>query len=131
LEESPHAGKASTCRATITAKGPRIRDERHEYEMLVSADFAREIIARSDWIVEKKRYSFSADGQVWDVDVFAGRNAGLIIAELEGVDIREVKSPWWAVREITSDTRFNNEELAKFPVSTWGSEDWKSDPIWG
>lgn len=119
-------------KASLTAKGPRVGDERDEYEIALSVEYALEIIQRAEWIIEKRRYSFPADGQVWDVDVFAGNNEGLIIAELEGVDIRDVKPPWWAVREITSDSRFNNEELAKFPVSQWGNdEDWRSDPIWG
>ncbi|MFI7165304.1 hypothetical protein ACIBM3_22865 [Rhodococcus erythropolis] len=138
VELSPErSGDFSDFSATFTAKGPRIGDEREEYEIEVDSKFAREIIARSDLLIRKRRYKVIDQG-TWDIDEFLGDNEGLVIAELEaGKDpvarqaLREMETPKWAYKEVTSDTRFNNEELAKNPVSSWEEEsDWKPDSPW-
>lgn len=132
LEKHPgHGeGKPDLERASLTAKGPRIGTDRAEYEVEVAPSFARSIIKRSGSVIEKKRYSFPSSGQVWDVDVFEGENLGLIIAELEGTNISDIKAPWWAIREITGESRFNNDGLVKNPVSRWPDSTWKSQSIW-
>ena len=80
--------------------------------------------------------------QVWDIDEFEDDNTGLIVAELEALrggnhneadddDVRSAKMPKWAYREVTSDKRFNNENLAAYPVSKWDKEsDWKPESPW-
>ena len=128
IEKSSDDSGASI--ATLTAKGPRVGTDRPEYNLDVSLQFAKNIIDRSDRVITKKRYSFPSGGQVWDVDVFEGDNAGLIIAELEGDNIEDVQPPWWAIREITGEPRFNNDELVKNPVSEWPDTAWKSRSVW-
>jgi adenylate cyclase len=124
------SGDESVYSATITAKGPRIGDAREEYEMDVDADFARELIHRSEAVIHKRRYQYVTD-VTWDIDEFLDDNEGLIIAELEGgAEIEKLKPPSWAFKEITSDTRFNNEMLAHTPVSRWDTMDWKPDSPW-
>lgn len=127
VEEAEDEGAA---RATLTAKGPRVNDERKEFDFTIDANYANEVIKRSTMIISKRRFSFTDRGQVWDVDVFEEENQGLVIAELEGEDIRHVPAPWWALREITGETRFNNDELVKKPVSKWHGNTWRSQSIW-
>lgn len=116
---------------TITAKGPLYGDEKEEYEMYVPIDFAKEIIERSTSLITKRRYQLVLDGHTWDVDEFLGENEGLVIAELEGHDVRDVRPPDWAEREVTSDVRFSNPLLARNPVSSWENEsDWKPASPW-
>ncbi|OZE13475.1 hypothetical protein CH249_01245 [Rhodococcus sp. 05-2255-3B1] len=128
----------------ITAKGPKYGDEREEYEIDVPVQFAQGIIDRSDLVIRKRRYHLvDADSaQIWDIDEFEDDNAGLIVAELEAMkgtehddteddDVRAAKMPRWAYREVTSDKRFNNENLASNPVSTWDDiSDWKPESPW-
>ncbi|MGZ9840096.1 CYTH domain-containing protein [Tsukamurella ocularis] len=126
----------------VTAKGPRIGDEREEYEVNTTVAFAREIVSRSDFVIRKRRYHVidPETEQTWDIDEFLDENEGLLIAELEagkGPDeddlnaLRELPVPKWAYREVTSDKRFNNENLADTPVSRWENpEDWKPSSPW-
>ncbi|WP_421874677.1 hypothetical protein [Mycolicibacterium wolinskyi] len=128
--------------ARITAKGPNYGDEREEYEMSVHLPFARDIIKLTDQIIRKRRYHIvdQDSEQTWDIDEFLGDNEGLIVAELEGAkgagleeldSVRATKMPKWAYREVTGDSRFNNENLAANPVSKWKEEgDWKPESPW-
>lgn len=103
--------------ATYAIKGPRIGDERFEAESrLPDFEVARAIIDRCDNVVIKRRYQI-IDREAWDVDVFLGKNAGLVIAELEGADVRGVRRPEWCSEEITTKDRYNNETLAFRPYS--------------
>ncbi|WP_144627354.1 CYTH domain-containing protein [Arthrobacter woluwensis] len=125
-ELEPRAdGEFRTVRASLTAKGPRYGDQREEFETDVTAEYAGEVIDRGDHVIRKKRHHF-VDDQTWEIDVFLDANDGLVIAELEGEGIRSIPVPAWAWKEITSDTRFNNEELAVYPVSAWDADgDWR------
>ncbi|MGO4452546.1 hypothetical protein [Arthrobacter sp. RAF14] len=101
--------------ATYAIKGPRVGDERYEFESTLSdADVAREIIRRAPHVVTKRRHSVF-ENEAWDIDVFTGENEGLVIAEIEGDESRHVKIPQWCHKEITSLDEFNNESLAVYP----------------
>ncbi|MDZ7797297.1 MAG: CYTH domain-containing protein [Candidatus Marinimicrobia bacterium] len=71
-------------------------------------------------IVVKDRYLVKYGGLLWEVDVFSGENAGLIIAEVElGSEDQPVEKPPWAGEEVTCDPRYLNVNLAKHPFSKW------------
>ena len=54
----------------------------------------------------------------WEVDVFEGRNAGLVIAEVElSYPNQLVALPAWVGREITADERYGNSTIAVRPVT--------------
>lgn len=109
--------------ATYAIKGPRIGDERFEAEAtLPDFDVARSIISLATHVVSKRRYQV-IDGEAWDVDVFLGENEGLIIAELEGSEVRGVRRPDWCAREITTLDAYNNENLALRPWGRWPRQD--------
>lgn len=60
-------------------------------------------------------------GKNWEIDVFDGANAGLIVAEIELSSEEEPFAlPSWAGPEVTDDNRFFNAALAKTPFSEWG-----------
>lgn len=129
-EPTNRKGQLSFLDGRMTAKGPRIGDERDEYEADMDPLLAVEFISRCPNVIRKRRYQLVSEEQTWEIDQFLEDNEGLWIAELEGQDIREVKVPQWALREITSETRFNNDELAFKPISTWDNQDWKPESPW-
>jgi CYTH domain-containing protein len=70
--------------------------------------------------IEKQRYRLDVDGLVWEIDSYAGDNAGLWSAEVELSEAnQEIKLPAWLGEEITYDSRFKNRNLAKTPLSQW------------
>lgn len=62
-----------------------------------------------------------AQDNLFDVDVFTGRNEGLVIAEFEGsaAAVAQMRKPWFASREVTRDQEYSNDALAKQPYATW------------
>ena len=70
--------------------------------------------------IEKIRYRIPHAGKTWEVDVFKGPNAGLIVAELELESEEEVIDlPGWVATEVTDDDRYANSSLAKHPFNEW------------
>src|SRR3546814_4938389 len=92
---------------------------RVEVEVPIPAADAEELRAlRQGAVIEKQRYRVPFGGLVWDVDVFGGENAGLVIAEVEvpAAD-HAVALPDWAGTEVTGDARYYNAQLASDPIS--------------
>ena len=70
--------------------------------------------------VEKTRYFVRHLDHEWEVDVFEGDNAGLVVAEIELEDeAQAVTLPDWAGEEVTHDARYYNSNLAVTPFSKW------------
>ena len=65
-------------------------------------------------VVEKRRYLVPFHGLTWEVDVFEGRHAGLVIAEVE-LDAADqaVTLPDWVGIEVSADDRYNNASLSR------------------
>ena len=119
----------------IAVKGPRQGSERWEFEYPMTsldmadperADSLNAVLnlyrAGSAHTVVKKRKGFVLDGRTWDVDEFLWDNEGLVIAEIEAHDERElfeVAAPSWVQREVTLEARYNNENLAYEPYKSW------------
>ncbi|HEY9568312.1 MAG TPA: CYTH domain-containing protein [Thalassobaculum sp.] len=102
---------------TIKSAAPTI--SRVEVEVPIPAADAEELLAlRQGAVIEKQRYRVPFGGLVWDVDVFGGENAGLVIAEVEvpAAD-HAVALPDWAGTEVTGDARYYNAQLASDPIS--------------
>ena len=74
--------------------------------------------------VDKTRYWVLYGDHTWEVDVFEGDNAGLIVAEIELSDAHEpFDRPPWAGTEVTDDVRYYNNYLALHPYRTWEPDD--------
>lgn len=71
--------------------------------------------------IRKVRHVIDHAGSLWEIDVFEGANAGLILAEIElAAEDQPFLRPHWLGREVTADGRFFNEYLARHPFADWG-----------
>lgn len=104
---------------TVKGKGQGIRRLEFEYEIPVND--ALEMLALTDGkAIEKTRYFFEVGGHVWEVDVFEGDNAGLVVAEIELADENEAfELPGWAKKEVSGDPRYLNARLLVEPYKNW------------
>lgn len=109
-------------RARLTVKGPARGIRRAEFEYDIPREDAEEMMAslRQGEVVEKTRYRLREGGLTWEIDVFSGANAPLVLAEVELDDERtEVEKPVWLGEEVSEDPRFSNASLALHPFGTW------------
>lgn len=107
--------------ANINIKSATLGVSRSEFEFPIPAHEADEMLGLfCTSTVIKKRYLVPHAGKTWEVDVFAGDNAGLVVAEVELENINEeIEIPEWAGKEVSSDPRYYNTELSKHPYNTW------------
>lgn len=108
--------------AWLTIKGPRHGLARLEFEYPVPDADAREMLAALGVgeAVEKVRYRIEYRGFVWELDVFGGRNEGLVTVEVElpGVDVQP-PLPDWLGEEVSDDDRYGNAYLSRHPFRDW------------
>jgi CYTH domain-containing protein len=101
--------------ACLTIKGKGDGVVRPEFEYRIPVKDADELLATlcRKPLVEKDRYSVKYDGRTWEVDVFHGSNAGLVLAEIELNHPDETFTlPPWVGREVTKDRRYANSSLS-------------------
>lgn len=109
-------------RATLTLKTARSGMTRNEFEYDIPLADARDLISLSaSPVISKTRYKVSADEKLyWEIDVFEGDNAGLILAEIELPSEDTVfEEPSWLGAEVTNDPRYYNASLATTPFTQW------------
>ena len=94
---------------------------RKEYEYEIPLDEGLEILnAFTTSGTEKMRYEIPFAGKKWEVDVFSGDNAGLIVAEIELKSEDEAfEKPDWVTTEVTYDGRYTNASLSVHPYKDW------------
>ena len=107
----------------LTIKGETHGATRLEYEYEIPAADAEELLALCEEpLVEKTRYRETVAGHVWEVDVFHGANAGLIVAEIELSSKAETfVLPTWAGAEVTGLPRYYNAALIAHPYNAWSA----------
>lgn len=100
--------------AKLTIKIGRSTMTRDEFEYDIPVSDAEELLdAAIGVVIEKTRYRIPYEGYTWEVDVFAGRHRGLVIAEVEmGAESDRPALPAWLGREVTGDFRYSNQALA-------------------
>ncbi len=105
----------------LTIKGQSTGATRAEFEYPVPLNDAQALLALCDGpLVEKTRYIVWHAGHRWEVDEFAGDNAGLVVAELELASEDEAfERPAWLGAEVTHDPRYFNSNLATLPFCSW------------
>lgn len=108
--------------AMITVKGKSHGATRAEFEYSIPVDDAaymlRELCEQPT--IEKVRYNVLYRGHLWEVDVFEGVNAGLLLAEVElRSEHEDVALPPWVGREVTEDRAYYNSNLIAAPFTTW------------
>jgi adenylate cyclase len=109
-------------RAVITIKSKSVGASRGEWEYEIPVPDAAELLDRlcEKPLVEKTRHRIDYAGHTWEVDEFAGENAGLVVAEIElGSEDEAFDKPAWIGREVTGDPRYYNSSLIRLPYSRW------------
>ena len=111
--------------ARIAIKGPMRQRERAEYEYDIPPDDAAGIFALCELPpIRKTRYIVRCAQHDWEIDVFEGANAPLVVAEVElGSADEPVLIPSWAGAEVTDDPRYANARLAERPYGGWPVEE--------
>ncbi|MGB1799476.1 MAG: adenylate cyclase, partial [Gammaproteobacteria bacterium] len=70
--------------------------------------------------IEKTRFLVMHEDHEWEIDVFAGDNEGLIVAELELESVDEkLARPDWLGEEVSDDPRYYNVCLVTHPFKDW------------
>jgi adenylate cyclase len=108
---------------TLTLKSRESELRRLEFEYPIpAADAEALLVMRQGSIIEKVRHTIPWHGLMWEVDVFSGDNAGLVIAEIElRHEHQEFTSPRWLGEEVTGQSRYYNRSLSQRPFSGWSS----------
>jgi adenylate cyclase len=106
---------------TIKSRSPKLRRLELEYPIPV-ADAQALIGLRRGAVIEKVRHIVPYAGATWEVDVFTGENAGLIIAEVElPHEDHRPELPPWIGREVTGRAEYYNSALVARPYASWAA----------
>ena len=74
--------------------------------------------------IDKVRHYVEYAGRLFEVDEFAGDNAGLVVAELELESADALyERPDWLGAEVTDLQRYYNLALAERPFSRWSAQE--------
>jgi CYTH domain-containing protein len=105
----------------ITIKGKTTGASRPEYEYEIPLSDAKELLDNfCIGSLSKTRYKIKYKNNFWEVDEFAGDNAGLLIAEIElksEDDLFDI--PEWVEKEVTGDIKYYNANLIMNPYKNW------------
>jgi adenylate cyclase len=108
-------------KAFLTIKGGSSADglERAEWEYEIPATDAEAMLALPGiQSLAKVRFKVPLGAHTWEVDVFEGVNAGLIVAEIElGSRDEAFERPEWLGDEVTGDARYYNSRLLAQPYT--------------
>ncbi len=105
---------------TVKGRASGITRLEFEYEIPVEdADRMLDALCLKP-LIEKTRYKIDYRGATWEVDDFAGDNAGLVVAEVElASEDQHVELPSWIGEEVSDDPRYLNSSLVEKPFKTW------------
>ncbi len=108
--------------AVLTIKGETSGITRPEFEYAIPVADAEQMLGAlaRPGVVDKHRHDVLHAGRRWEVDVFHGDNAGLVLAEVELESAEdELELPTWVGQEVSDDPRYFNAALAERPFGTW------------
>jgi adenylate cyclase len=115
---------SSPPRAWLTLKAPPPGDAssltRLEFEYPIPPADGEALLALTDQRLEKCRHGLDLPGGDWVLDVFAGANAPLVVAEVElESEDQPLVLPAWCVRELSGRHELSNAALAARPLAHW------------
>lgn len=111
--------------AFLNLKSRELGSTRQEFDYPIPVADAEALLALCvGGRIDKVRHYVQHAGHTWEVDEFAGDNAGLVVAELElGSADEAFERPSWLGREVTEELRYYNLALAERPYSRWRAEE--------
>ena len=106
---------------TIKGKGNATGTTRLEWEREIPLQDAEKLLTICEsGTIDKVRHEVKVGNHIYEIDVFAGENEGLIMAEIELQSEEEsFEKPSWLGEEVTNDERFYNAYLSKKPFKSW------------
>jgi adenylate cyclase len=107
--------------ATLSIKSRPVDLRRLELEYPIPVLEAEALIPlRQGSVIEKLRHVVPWGSLAWEIDVFTGENAGLVIAEIElQNEHQHVELPDWIGAEVTGQRAYYNSYLVQHPFCTW------------
>lgn len=115
--------RVAGAKAWLNIKSVELGIARREFEYPLPLADAEQMLAElCHGRVEKVRYRVPVDGHVFEIDEFAGANAGLVVVELElpAVDAAFPR-PAWLGREVSDLPRYYNVNLIDHPFAAWSA----------
>lgn len=108
-------------KGVLTIKGLGNGVSRPEFEYNIPVEEAEALLELCEQpLIEKSRYIVPVGHHAWEIDVFTGVNAGLVVAEIElEAEEENFERPLWLGKEVTNDTRYFNVQLACCPYTAW------------
>lgn len=110
--------------AFLTVKGKTVGATRLEFEYAIPENDAQHMLDNlcTGPVIKKVRHRVAHQDHIWDLDIFAGDNEGLVVAEVELKSEQEkVILPDWVTEEVTGDQRYYNSNLRNHPFKQWPS----------
>jgi CYTH domain-containing protein len=107
---------------------------RLEFEYPIPLEDGEALLDLTPHQVVKRRHGLVLPGGGdWVLDEFEGRNAPLLVAEVELTDERQpLAPPAWCVRELTGRHELSNAALALRPLQEWSEAEratlWPGEP---
>lgn len=130
-------GERCSCRvrtddqqAWLNIKSATIGIERteFEYEIPLADGLAMLDELVTGALIEKTRHDVRHGGAHWEVDVFEGDNAGLVVAEIELTHAdASFERPSWIGREVSGLRRYYNVCLVDHPYARWSESERAGD----
>ena len=109
-------------RAWFNLKSVTIGAQRYEFDYEIPVADAHQMLDTLTCkpLIEKTRHLVDVGAHTWEIDVFEGENAGLVVAEVELDSADEsFDLPGWAGEEVTFDPRYYNTSLSTHPYRNW------------
>lgn len=105
---------------TIKGKGNKTGTTRFEWEKEIEFSDAKQLLKLCNGVIEKTRYEVNSGIHLIEIDVFHGKNTGLIMAEIELQNENEnYLKPQWLGKEVTNDERYYNAYISIHSYSEW------------
>ncbi len=90
---------------------------REEIEENITKELFEELWPKTEGKrIEKTRYIIPYNNLTIELDIFKGKNEGLILSEIEfhnKADLENFKAPDWFGKDVSKDKQYNNKNLAK------------------
>ena len=125
LDRSAHCSvrvRLEGAEARLNIKSRTLGVSRLEYEYPIPVDEAREMLTQlcGGRVIEKTRHFVPVGAHTFEIDVFEGENAGLVVAEVElGSPDEAFERPAWLGAEVSHDIRYYNTSLIDLPYARW------------